>query len=129
MRVEIENVQEVRLAMLNAESRVASAVRDVQDDYADDIKSELVRTSPVKTGKYKGNWDTETDDDVRYVKNDTEYGKYLVYPNQKMVGSPKADKPGEGIIHNVRGTVHRMKAEYSKDMIKRVRSVLDSMHN
>lgn len=126
IRLEIENEQEVRAAMLATEGAVAEAVDQVRDDYTEKVYREMRHTSPVRTGTYKSNWSKEKDSDgARLVTNDTEYGPYLVWPNQHMIGSPKADKPGPGIIHNVRGRIKKMRAAYSKEMITKVNGVLE----
>ena len=126
VRFEVQNAEQVQLQMLAQEKAVEKAVEQVQQNYRDEVKETLEETSPVRTGKYKGNWRTDQEGETYYVWNPTEYAKYLVWPNQRMVGSDKADKPGAGIIHNVRGRIKTMQKKYEKSMISRVSAIVDA---
>lgn len=102
---------------------VFAEAKDTQRDVAGELKDELVRTSPEDTGTYKGNWHIREESDAVYIVNDTPYWPYLVLPNSKFQGSPSADDPGRGIIHNVRGIVHKYRAQYEAGLINKLKNL------
>jgi len=60
------------------------------------LEAEIVKTSPVRTGRYRNAWRSIREGDLDYtVKNDVKYAKYLIFGTSKMP-----------IKHNVRGIVH-----------------------
>lgn len=126
IRFEVQNLATVRAKMRAATAAITGAAEDGQKDTAEEILDEVIDTSPVRTGRYKSNWDLVEAGDTVYIYNDTPYGKYLVFPNSHMVGSPKADVPSRGIIHNVRGIIQKHKSTYKNNMTKRIRGVLES---
>lgn len=126
IRFEVENMKEVQGKMRLASSLVGKAVDSGKKDTAEAILEEVERTSPVDTGRYKSNWDMVEKDDTVYIVNDTPYAKYLVFPNQHMVGSSKADVPSAGIQHNVRGIVKKHQKSYKEKVTTKVKGVLTS---
>lgn len=123
-KVEVKNIGKINAKLKSLQAAVGEVADEVQDEEAEALKEEVVRTSPVRSGTYQGNWKLEEKGDVIFLRNDTDYAKYLVYPNAKMRGSPKADKPSAGILHNVRGIVHKHKAKYESNMTSKIRSTL-----
>lgn len=126
-RVEIEGDEKVKMQLQGASEATQMAAKKVQKAQAENLKKECEATSPVDTGLYKSNWKVTSEQDTYYVRNPTWYGQYLVYPNGRMVGSPKADLPQKGIIHNVRGIVQRHKKKYRNNMITEIQEVLKGM--
>lgn len=94
--------------------------------YAERLKKKIEETSPVDTGRYKADWRIEEDEseNMIYIVNSVPYAKHLVFPNSNFVGSDKADKPGEGILHNVRGIVHSNKMKFTDTILGAIRGVL-----
>ena len=108
MQLIVENGHEVKADLAQADRDLTLAVRDeATQEFAEELKEKLEVTSPVYSGTYKSNWELEEaeDGDGWLITNDTPYARYLVFPNTVMQGSPRADDPGRGILHNVRGYV------------------------
>jgi hypothetical protein len=129
LKIEIVNLASAKSRLRGAASKISGGVFDGQEEVAEDIFDEVKRTSPVRSGTYKSNWDMIEDEskNVIFLHNDTKYAKYLVYPNTRMVGSPRADDPTRGIIHNVRGIVQKHKSGYSDKVSDKVSSIMDSL--
>jgi len=125
MRIEVENGRQVRYDMARAEKIITQEVQDdAIGEFADDLKEEIVRTAPVRTGTYARSWEVVEVDDGYLIVNDTPYGKYLVFPNSRMVGSRKADDPGRGVLHNVRGIAFRERSTFRDKIKNKIRGLL-----
>lgn len=127
MRVEIENEQQVIRRLEAADSRITLAVESGQEEFADELVTELENTSPVRTGEYKGSWGTDEEGDTVYIVNNDPKAKYLVFPNQRMRGSPKADLPAQGILHNVRGITFNKRRSYREKVSSKIRNAARSL--
>lgn len=105
---------------------VVASTQSGSKAYAERLKKEIEDTSPVDTGRYKADWHIEEDksEDMIYIVNTVPYAKHLVFPNSQFVGSPAADAPSQGILHNVRGIVHSRQAGFLDNVLSAVRSVL-----
>lgn len=114
LEIEVENENEVVAILLEKEESVVRNVDSQLREFVQKLYKELRDTSPVDSGTYKGNWTTKLTDLGAAIMNDTEYAKYLVNPNRKMVGVSSADLPGRGILHNVEGIVFSKKEEFNE---------------
>lgn len=95
------------------------------EEAAQKMLREIKATAPKDTGEYRNNWRIERDrgeDDEIYIVNDTRHGPYLVFPNSKMVGSPHADDPSQGIVHNVRGIVHKHRQSAHQAFVQKLKA-------
>lgn len=127
-RVEVQGEAEVLRSLKTADAAVSNAVKEVQKDNAEEIKKRIEDTAPVRTGRYRDDWELKEKGGVHYLKNTISYAPYLVYPNGRFVGSAAADDPSRGILHNVRGIVHEQREKYKKSMIKDVRKTLEALN-
>lgn len=94
-------------------------------EFAKECKDEIESTAPVDTGEYRDSWYIiQAKENLVYLVNNAEHGKYVVFPNSAMVGSPSADLPSQGILHNVRGIIHEKKSEYEASFIQKLRNKL-----
>jgi hypothetical protein len=62
------------------------------------LEAEIVRTSPVRTGRYRNAWRTIRRKLDYIVYNDVKYAKFLIFGTSKMP-----------VKHNVRGIIHSWK--------------------
>lgn len=70
----------------------------------EEVQEELESTSPVDTGEYQASWYMmQVAEDEVWILNEADHAKYVMLPNQVMVNSTKADLPGSGILHDVKG--------------------------
>lgn len=123
--VEVENGAEVRRDLARVDRKLSYKVqREGINEFARELKEEIEKTAPVDTGRYKDSWEMEQKDDGVIIYNTTEYGKYLVFPNQQMRGVPSADDPGRGILHNVRGIVFKNRDTFRDKLKKKVKNFL-----
>lgn len=127
MRIDVENLTDVKLKMAAAEKAVKESIEDDQEEFTDDLLGKLKKTSPVDTGQYKNAWEMAKERGKKskfVIKNNAPHAKYLVYPNERMVGAEGADKPSRGILHNARGIIFRHRDEYVKKMATAIKKVL-----
>jgi hypothetical protein len=88
-------------------------VNDALMEAAEEIKDAEQETAPVDTGDYKNSWYIEpiAEDEVLVLSDGDEapHNKYVMLPNQRFVGNPKADIPSQGVLHNYKGVAKRKK--------------------
>lgn len=103
--------------------------KDVNDtllEVAEEIKQAEEDTSPVDTGAYRDSWYIEpiAEDEVLILSDgdDAPHNKYVMLPNQRFVGNPKADIPSQGILHNYKGVAKRNADLLSKSIGEMVNS-------
>jgi len=86
-------------------------VNDALMEAAEEIKEAEQDTAPVDTGDYKNSWYIEpiSEDEVLVLSDGDEapHNKYVMLPNQRFVGNPKADIPSQGVLHNYKGVAKR----------------------
>lgn len=121
---DIDGFDDVQDNISEVDNSAVIATREGGAIFARSLLAEIEATAPRDTGAYAGDWRIEerpNDDrgDI-FIVNSTEHGPYLVFPNQKMVGSAKADDPSRGILHNVRGIVHRHRMDYKESVISAI---------
>ncbi|MFB6236935.1 MAG: HK97 gp10 family phage protein [Halopenitus sp.] len=125
---EINGFENTQSNLTDIDGRVVAAKDDATEAYAKSLLREIKKTAPVDTGEYKNDWRIEErDSDPRgdvFIVNSTLHGPYLVFPNQKMVGSEKADDPSRGIIHNVRGIVQGHKMSFKETFASYIQNAL-----
>lgn len=93
---------EQRLAKLGTDGRNSTNKALLQT--AQEVKDDLEKTSPVDTGEYQSSWYIfQADYDEVWVLDEADHAKFVMLPNSRMVGSPSADLPSQGILHNVKG--------------------------
>lgn len=124
IRFEVENMKETQSKMAAVTSRITQAVKGGQEDEAEELFDEIVKTSPVDTGDYQDAWEMEEQGDTILLINDEDHAQYLVFPNQRQVGSAKADDPARGIQHNVRGIIKKHEGTFRSKIASRIKSVL-----
>lgn len=105
-------------------SNIISGTEEATRKQAEEILKEIQETAPVDTGRYKNDWRIEEEGDFIFIINDVPYGQHLVFPNANFVGSPHADDPGAGILHNVRGIVHSNQSGFLDGVRSRLRGLL-----
>ena len=124
MRIETDGFKETAAKIAAKREAVEVAVGDGQEEFAEELKDEVQKTAPVRTGNYRDDWEVEEVDGNYYLVNDVDYARYLVFPNSKFVGSAKADQPGKGILHNVRGIVYSRRNRYKAKVVAKIKSIL-----
>lgn len=94
--------------------RVNEALRET----AEEVKADLEATSPVDTGEYQGSWYIfPVEEGEVWILNEADHAKFVMLPNTQMIGSPHADLPGSGVLHNVKGRAKRHKEAYRQGLI------------
>lgn len=112
MRLNVKNLTNTLKNMVGAETAIDARTQAELEQFVDSLYEEIYQTSPVDTGTYKGNWEIVRKDDKEiHIKNETDYSVHLVFPNERMIGAKGADVPSRGILHNVRGIVHRRRKD------------------
>lgn len=127
---ELTGLDEVQLRLLSLGILTRGMADEDLRELAEEIEDELIDTSPVDTGEYKASWEIrEVSPTEIHIVNTASHAKYLVYPNRRMIGSPSADRPAEGIIHNVKGIVLKKKAENRDGLIPNISSLFKGFFN
>ena len=125
MTIEVQNADEVNMDLAEADRSLTQRIQgQSMEDFAEELKDEFIETSPVRTGEYQSSWDMREEDDGYVIYNDADHAIYLVLPNQNMVGSSKADDPGRGITHDVRGIVFRRRRDFKESISRTLRRAL-----
>lgn len=95
---------------------------------AEDMKSDLEDSSPVDTGEYQDSWYIfPVDEGEVWILNEADHAKYVMLPNSKMVGSSKADLPGSGVLHNVKGRARRHSGSYRQSLIENIEEMMGDL--
>lgn len=86
-------------------------VNDALMEAAEEIKEKEQETAPVDSGDYRDSWYIEpiSEEEVLILSdgNDAPHNKYVMLPNQRFVGNPKADISSQGVLHNYKGVAKR----------------------
>jgi hypothetical protein len=56
--------------------------------------------------------------------NEADHAKYVMLPNVVMVGSPSADLPAQGILHNVKGVARRKQRGMKNNFIQNFKDLI-----
>ena len=124
MDIDVYGTERTVAGMRASRAAVEIAVGDGQEKFAEEMKKEVQKTAPVDTGDYRDDWEVKEKKGTWYLVNTMPYAKHLVFPNSNFVGSTKADDPGRGILHNVRGIVHSRKTRYKAVITSKVKTAL-----
>lgn len=127
MDADLKGMNDVQQGIDNKKNGAVVAIAQGGREHAEYLLQRIRNTAPVDSGEYKNDWRIEDDrggDDEIHIVNSVPYGAYLVFPNQRMIGSIKADDPSRGIIHNVRGLVHSEQTGFKTAIIRAIRRVL-----
>lgn len=91
-------------------------------EVAEEVKQDLEDTSPIDTGEYKNSWYIySVKENEVWVLNEADHAKYVMLPNSRMVGSPSADLPTSGILHNAEGVAKG----HSTDLSSKIQQAIE----
>lgn len=104
--------------------RVNEALRET----AEEVKDDLEDSSPVDTGDYQAGWYIfPLEEEEVWILNEVEHAQYVMLPNSKMVGSPEADLPASGILHNVKGRAKTHSDSYRQSLIDKLEDMFGDL--
>jgi len=116
---------EQRLADVNLEARNRTNRALMQT--ASEVKEDLEDTAPVDTGEYRDSWYIwSVSYNEVWILNEADHAKFVMLPNQKMMGSSKADLPSQGILHNVKGVARRKQKTLNLNMAQELKRMIKS---
>ena len=94
---------------------------------AEEVKEDLVESSPVDDGVYQRSWYIQP---ISYneiwILNEADHAQYVMLPNTQMINATGADFPAQGILHGVKSRARQHSDSYRQNMVQELQDMIQN---